>query len=355
MVPALSFSPGIRPLYLESDGALLHYRDGRLMRRDVGGGETVVARLKQRSAQAASERIPWLLRLLRLGLHELIHLSDGSMLGSAAGAIVRLEPGQTAFQTVFKLPKGSRPLRLCATPDGWVFFGEYFRNPERQHVDIFGSDDGGWTWQQLYRFPAGQIRHIHGIFYDPFRQGCWVLTGDEDAECKIMFSSNRFQHLEQVFGGSQVFRSVYLFPREQGLITATDTPFEANFIHWLEPESGRHQTCQAVEGSVLYGATVGQYLVLSTLVEPSKVNLSRQAVIWISRDGQRWRRLAAYSKDLIAGRYFQYASFRFPRGRNQGNRLYAYGQGLAHGTGLYLWDLDLAWDQLEWGSGVPLL
>lgn len=346
MVPALSFSSGIRPLCLEPDGALLHYRDGVLSRRDPSAGETVVARLERSHLQVACEGIPWLQRLLRLGMHELIELSDGSLLGTAAGKLIRLAPGETVFQTVFVLPRGSRPLRLCATPDGWVFFGEYWRNPERQHVDIFGSPDGGQSWQRLYRFPAGQIRHIHGIFYDSFRQGCWVLTGDEDAECKIMFSSDRFNHLEQVFAGSQEFRSVYLFPREQGLITATDTPFQANFIHWLEPESGRHQTVQAVEGSVLYGATAGQYMVLSTLVEPSKANPSREAVIWISRDGYHWRRLAAYTKDFIAGRYFQYASFQFPRGENLSQRLYAYGQGLAHGTGLYCWDLDQAWDQL---------
>jgi len=69
-------------------------------------------------------------------------------------------------------------LHLCATPDGHVFWGEYFDNPDRKEVHIYGSDDNGATWQAAYTFPAGAVRHVHNIVYDQWADCLWVLTGD---------------------------------------------------------------------------------------------------------------------------------------------------------------------------------
>jgi hypothetical protein len=55
---------------------------------------------------------------------------------------------------------------------------------------------------------------------------------------------------------------------------------------------------------------------MSTTVEPSKVNRSRNASLWVSRDGERWTRVFQAAKDRWNERYFQFGSLVLPRGES---------------------------------------
>ena len=63
-----------------------------------------------------------------------------------------------------------------------VLWGEYWANRERTEVHIVCSCDQGRSYEPVKTFSPGQVRHVHGVWQDPFEDGYWVLTGDEDKD-----------------------------------------------------------------------------------------------------------------------------------------------------------------------------
>lgn len=319
-----------------------------------------VAKHRGNLVQHLSQRSRFFERFTRSGFHGLVVLPDGACLATVRGSILKLDPGSSSFRQVFRITRGSRPLNICLLPDGKVFWGEYFFNRRRDEVHIYGSDDGGDSWEVAYTFPAGEIRHVHGIFYDKFRHGCWVLTGDEGKECRILFTKEPFDQLDMVFGGSQLFRNTFIIPRPKQLITATDTPFEQNYILLLDPERGSVDKVQAISGSAFGGCSAGGLAVVSVGVESSRVNTSNVASLWISEDGEQWCELfqtkrdswqktpySSFIPDNITERpLFQQGAFVLPGGESEQPVLYAYGQALAElDDQLLCWDLTESYDR----------
>jgi hypothetical protein len=52
------------------------------------------------------------------------------------------------------------------------------------------------------------------------------------------------------------------------------------------------------------------------------VNTPRQAVIWGSPDGEKWKRIAAFRKDLWPMKLFQYGQVLLPAGENNTEYLF---------------------------------
>lgn len=346
--------PAYRPLYVEPCGALWAGRGLHLFRsEDRAATFAHVAAYRGDVFQRISRLSRLTARLTRAGFHSLVPLGNGAVLATIRKHLLKRDPGGPRLREVFAVPRGSRPMNLCRVPAGAVYFGEYFSNPDRDEVHIYGSDDGGESWHVAYTFAPGRIRHVHGIFYDAHRDGCWVLTGDRDGESMVLFTDDAFEYLEPVFAGSQQTRAVALLPTAEALLTGTDTPLERNYLQRLEPEAGRIERLQAVAGSVFGGCVAGEFYVFATAVEPSRFNTSRQAELWISRDGDDWRRLYEQQRDLwqppygwwpdcLAEQgYFQHGTFLLPQGRNGQPVLYAYGQALkADDDCLLAWVLD---------------
>src|ERR1700733_13107653 len=92
----------------------------------------------------ASSRLSF--RMFRDGFHALAVLSSGHVVGAVAGAIVTLPPGESKFRISDRISRGTRPLHICANSKGGLFFGEYFDNPRRDEVNIYGSSDCGRSW-----------------------------------------------------------------------------------------------------------------------------------------------------------------------------------------------------------------
>jgi hypothetical protein len=355
VAPGLSLRlPGVRPLFVESSGAIWIARGRRILRRDYeSSAETPFGEWPL----TFRERIGMVSRLaaraLRSGLKGLLKLPDDSVLVLAKGRF--LKAGRDgSFREVLRVRRGSGPLGVCVTPTGALYFGEYFFNDARAEVHVFGSHDCGDSWAIVHTFPPGAIRHVHNIVYDSFRKGCWITTGDSDAESMILFTGNDFRSLERVFYGEQRFRTVSLIPTAEALIAATDTPLEQNYIMRLLPETARAEPVQAVSGSVFAMCRAGRFAVASVAVEPSKVNLSRNAQLLLSADGVRWKELYSRPKDrwqLPYNRvlpdkiselpFFQHGAFELPWGTTQAPILYAYGQALLDDDNCLLgWDLE---------------
>lgn len=214
---------------------------------------------------------------------------------------------------------GSRPLVLCDAGQ-WLYYGEYRDNPERSPVRIFGSDDGGVAWSAIHTFEA--VRHIHGVFKDPYTGALWVTTGDDDAEAAIWVSDDNLGICRRVVSGSQQTRAIALLFREDAVYFGTDTPREQNFICRLDRASGSVTALQKVEGSVFHGCTTNQGMFFSTACEPSPANPARHVSVWGSRNGQVWHQLAVFPKDIWHLRLFQYGQIFFARGQESSDDLW---------------------------------
>ncbi|MDY6949973.1 MAG: hypothetical protein SWE60_00540 [Thermodesulfobacteriota bacterium] len=338
---------GFRPLYVDKGGALWASKQFRVFKSGDAGETFSLAGIWMPGAVERLKGVTRLSRrLFRSGFQSLLTLSDGGVIAAVRGAIVRLDPGKRFFKKTFSIPHGSRPLNLCMTEGGKVFFGEYFDNPSREAVHVYGSEDGGKSWHVAHTFGRGEIRHVHGVFYDEYRKGCWILTGDRGEECRIAFTDDNFGSVTTVLSGSQRFRAVTVIPRPRGLIVPTDTPLEQNFIQWIEPERPSVEEISPLPGSAFYSAKVGKYLLISTVVEPSHTNRCRNASLFVSKnDGRGWSELYHQRKDIWPMRYFQYGSLSLPLGGSENSALYVGGRALYKiDEHLLVWDLSTAGD-----------
>jgi hypothetical protein len=330
---------GIRVLAWDGD-VLYGCREYEIVRlricAEIGDGAAwePVARFRPAWWRNLTSRSALTYRLVRDGFHALAIVggkNDSTMVGAVPGAIVTRTPESAEFQVTHRIRRGTRPLHVTSVPSGTIYWGEYFDNPERAEVHIYASTDHGRTWQVVYTFPAGSIRHIHNIVYDRWGDCLWILTGDEGAECKVLRAScdplsvelSAERAVEVVLSGNQQTRAVAAVPTQNGLYLSTDTPFETNHVYWLDYRSDRTGNVQCVgdlAGSSIYGCRAGNALFFSTMIEPSAVNTVRDVHIVGSRvgskDGTNWQVLARWKKDGLPMRYFQYGNAFLPDGEN---------------------------------------
>ena len=256
-------------------------------------------------------------RLFRDGFHALTVLPGGGFVAAIPGSILTLGANATEFRRTHAIIRGTRPLHITAVPGGAIFWGEYFDNPSRDEVHIYGSTDFGATWDVAYTFPKGAIRHVHNIVHDPFANCLWVLTGDNADECRILRATCDFKDVQPVLQGRQQARAVAALPTEDGLYFSSDTPLESNFIYRLDRD-GKLSQLAAISSSSIYGCRAGNHLFFSTMVEPSEVNRDRSVRIYGARLGRadQWQPLLSWKKDRWPMNFFQYGNALLPDGNN---------------------------------------
>jgi hypothetical protein len=254
-------------------------------------------------------------RLFRDGFHALAVLGSGHLIAAVPGAILSLAPGETEFRETHHVQRGTRPLHITCTPNDRVFWGEYFDNPSREEVYIYGSDDHGATWEVVYTFPRGAVRHVHNIVYDAWDNCLWILTGDHGAECRILRASIDFRSVTEVLSGHQQARAVALVPRSDGLYFSSDTPLEANHVYRLD-RRGSLTELKPLSSSSIYGCQVRDRIFFSTMVEPSRMNLTSKLQLYGSAGGTSWHSLMQWRKDFWPMSLFQYGNVILPDGHN---------------------------------------
>ena len=254
-------------------------------------------------------------RLVRDGFHSLVVLPSGELVAALPRAIATLRPREKKFRVTHVLQRGTRPLNIAVAPDGRVFWGEYFDNPGRDAVHIYGSDNGGASWKVVYSFEKNAIRHVHNIVYDRWGDCFWVLTGDVGGECRVLRASLDFRRIESVISGNQQARAVAAVPKEDGLYFASDTPLEQNYIYKLDRQGNLARLAE-IHASVLCGCAVGDAVFFTTMVEPSAVNLDCSVSVYGSTDHAAWPRLQSWKKDRWSEKLFQYGNAFLPTGNN---------------------------------------
>lgn len=306
-----------------------------LSKGNVCNSLSIISRRTERSSRienwkyGLASRYSLTRRLMRAETTGLYLLKDGSEVIIAKGGLFRRQNGERNFSKCFDIPRGSKPLNFCFAPSGNIYFGEYFQNMEKKAVNIYCSEGNARTWHVTYTFDAGNINHIHGLFFDKYANRIWVATGDRENECIIGYTEDEFKTFKEVFRGGQEYRTCQLFFYKDFIVFGTDTQYEQNVIKKFDRKTLEITEIQKVQGSVIKGGQVGDVAFISTTVEPSKVNTDKYAHLWVTKDGLHWQERYKAKKDWLP-HIFQFGTFEFPQyyGIEKLERLYFSGRAL---------------------------
>ncbi|MFX0200571.1 MAG: hypothetical protein ACFFCW_31005 [Candidatus Hodarchaeota archaeon] len=253
-------------------------------------------------------------------LCEVFPLRSGTILAFSGGYIWRSTERGNIFRQVHKLRhfgmghgRGVMPQGMAEDNYGAFYYGEYFRNLDRDPVSVYRSLDDGKNWEVAHRFKAGQIRHIHSLQFDPYTKALWITTGDRDHESMIAYSIDKGVTFQNVGSGSQKWRAVSLLFTEDAVFWGTDSPHSQNWVYRLDREThGVQQVCK-VGGPIYYSTKLFDgTLILGRTVEGGKGEWDDVVSIWLSKGGKRWIKIPFGKRK----RFNRQAVLRFARGKS---------------------------------------
>jgi hypothetical protein len=287
-------------------------------------------------------------RILRLSPSTgLIH--DNNFFVVRRSDIYRYDISKKCLFKEFTIPAGRRALSLSEmvleTGEKTIVFGEYFDNPNRDSVNIWGRQPGSGAWRKLATIPEGEIEHIHSV--KQIQDDIWILTGDFEEAAGIWKSSNYLSTIRPIFRGRQQFRGAWIATLQGRIYYATDTQMERNHIYeiaGLDHDRPDIHTCGTLEGSSIYDAQGVERQYFSTTVEsgPPSGNfvldmldirrgpgiLSKTAHIMSIGSTGEIEIIYSANKDFLPFRLAQFGTFTFPSGTHPSNTVVAYGIGL---------------------------
>lgn len=257
-------------------------------------------------------------RLSRREVNHIRSVGSNQFVCFSFGDIYLIDDNERSITRIGKI-EGSRPLSICVSGCE-IYYGLYGALQDFDTVPLYCYSLNKKEWSEYYKFK--KIRHIHGVFWDPFESKLWVTTGDNDAESMILFFDGN-DCPEVVVEGSQQARAVTLLFTEDYIFFATDAPQKQNYIYRIERASRQIEKLQAVGGPVFWGRKVGESLFFSTVVEPSHFNKTDKSELWQSfDDGNSWQKVLSFKRSFLNGKLFQYGQLRFPNGSGDGKHLY---------------------------------
>lgn len=243
-------------------------------------------------------------RVFRAGIHHFISHDKGFVI--FVHKMILIFDRNCKFQQRLHLKSGKRPLNILVL-ENKIFFGDYFANKKRESVRIYSLDMTNNELSTVFKFKSGQVRHIHNIHY--WSGKYYVLTGDENNESGIWVSNDNFKTCILLCGGSQKFRAVSILFENDRLIIPSDTPRERNFIRSYNIKSGVLEDVHEIEGSSFHNVKIRDYSLVTTVVEPSRINKSNEACMYASKDGINWSRIIGFNKDFFPRWLFPFTRY----------------------------------------------
>lgn len=220
--------------------------------------------------------------------------------------------------------------RGVAVTETGIFFGEYGANPDRKTVPVWRSTDEGRSWHIIYEFPAGLIKHVHGVYADPFSRSLWIPTGDFSGECFVFeVRDPDFRDVVRHGDGEQRWRPVSMFFDPDRIVWAMDSQLETSHLQVFDRASGQLKEMRGFEGPVWYSKhfTDGS-AVLQTTVEIGDGVKSNYSHVYFSEDLTTWTEVARYRKDNWPMRYFKFGVVAFADGPQDRDNFVMFGEAL---------------------------
>lgn len=203
-------------------------------------------------------------------------------------------------------------------------FGEYYSNPYRNNVKIVKFINYDITWETVYEFLPGQIRHIHALQQDPYTGILWICTGDEDNEAMIGWSTDNFKTIIPIGQGSQTWRACQLVFTEKAVYWGADTgSIDLAGIYRWDKESKELQKLHSIPGAVFFGTRLANgTIIMSTDREgfPNETD-EKTRLIFITKDNKITMINCGIWDYKKLGFRFNFAKLRFQR--TQGGQMLA--------------------------------
>ena len=273
----------------------------------------------------------WTARAARADKCNIYVNTHGAIIGIRAGKVYAIHPHQPPKE-LFEI-NGDSVLHgsICEDDKGWTYFGEYFMNPERDPVNIWRVSPNLKQWEAAHQFPASSIRHVHGIYQDPFKPGSfWIPTGDFENECYFFHTNDRFKSINKIGEGSQIWRAVRLFFTKDHICWLTDSNLEQNYACRMDRKTLSLEIGHEIDASAWYGAMTaeGNYFAFTT-VEPGPGIKTKNSQILFSHDGFSWEVIKEHKKDFLRPmKIFKYGVISCPSGKMSEKDFYISGEGL---------------------------
>ncbi len=311
-------------------GRIWGSRGRRVLVNDGGSEWLDFAKFPFHWKQDAISAVRPLARLTRADKCNVYCSVEGRILGVRGGVVFDMSPG--SLQGITNI-QGDSVLQgcICSDPEGWIYLGEYFRNPDRQPVRIHRFSPDLHHHEIAYEFPEGNIRHVHGVFADPRGTGdMWVTTGDFEGECFLYHTADRFRSVDRIGGGGQRWRAVQLHFTDDHISWLTDSHLEQNYACRIPRGSESLEVGQKIPCSTWYGAkTLDGLHFAFTTVEPGPGIHSNRSKILASQNAFDWLEVHSFKKDIWRPMsLFKFGVISCAEGPMSSDRVYLSGEGL---------------------------
>lgn len=254
-------------------------------------------------------------RLLRFMYYNVLKLSENRIFATFDKSFGLFENSRFSFLDGIKRP--TRILRggVAKTEDGSVFWGEYFSNPAREPVSLYRLPNHSRTAEIAHTFGAGQVRHIHGVYHDPYENSLWCTTGDRPSECRLYKSTDGFRTLELVGAGDETWRAVSLLFSEDSVYYGTDAEFQKNHLYCVDRKSRSRTVLGELSGPVYYSHRMQQDFFFGVAAELCPSQTDRHATLWhLHAQEQKPRCIVSFEKDILPLQFFMPGTIHFPAG-----------------------------------------
>lgn len=218
---------------------------------------------------------------------------------------------------------------ISISPEGYIYFGEYGNNKERKPVPVYCSQNGGETWEEIYTFSVGSIRHIHGCYYDKFTDKIWVCTGDFENENCLLIADKSFNNIKNIGNGQQKFRTCNLIFTPNEVQWLMDSQLEPSYHIKFDRKTEKITIGQKMMGPVWYTKELSDgYYLAATAQEIGDGVLDDKAYLYYSVDLKNWKILSRFEHDGYPKRYFKFGVIGFADGKQSSNDFYIFLEAL---------------------------
>ena len=273
--------------------------------------------------------VPLFKRFLRSDAKEVIYDSIGSRLVIIRNSSVYLV--EENDYKVLGVIKGDAPLfNSHCIHDGDIYFGQYDRNEMRNESRIYKISKSN-KLLIAHTFSAGQIRHVHSVTIDPFDpKRIWITTGDNDNECLLLYTDDKFKSVSNIGDKSQEYRIVNLGFSKDYLFYGTDNLTKENYIYrQLKSDEKRLRVLSIKQTAWFLKQDNHGNAILGTTVENGKGCQVNYSSIYYSTDnGLTWLEILRIPKDIYPMPMFKWGSVSFSNSPDSLDDLYINVEGL---------------------------